>query len=502
VNTIEAYRNHLGEMAKYVSALSVLGWDQETHMPPKGVLVRSEVRGLLSKKMFELLVSDELARYLAELRETEGLSAVEQASVRRVGKRHDRNRAIPPALVEERSIAQSQAQAAWVAARKASDFKAFQPHLEKMVGYARKFAEYYGYEEHPYDALIEDFEPGMTCRKLKEVIDPLRAELVPFLRRLMDDGTKPDASVLEGTFDTDVQRRLARRALEVILYDFEAGGLADVAHPFTTTIGPGDVRVTNRYLEKQLLSGLFGALHEGGHGLYNQGIPADLFTLGLSRGASNGIHESQSRMIENQIGRSLPFWKFFQPVLAEFFPQFRKAKPEALYAAANVVAPSYIRVEADEVTYNFHIMLRFEIEAGLIDGSIDVADLPKLWNDAMKRYLGIVPPNDAQGVLQDVHWSQGSFGYFPSYMLGNLYAAQLLATIRKQLPNLDATIEKGDLKPLLGWLRENVHRYGAMYEPQELIERITGKALDSAYFVRYVKDKFGAIYGCQTPSDS
>jgi carboxypeptidase Taq len=495
LNTLDAYRNHLGEMAKYGSAMSVLGWDQQTYMPPKGVAVRSGVRGLLSKKQFELLVCNELGEYLAELRNADGLSEVEQASVRRVGKRYDRNRAIPPAFVEERNIAQSQAQAAWVAARKASDFSAFRPHLEKMVGYARKFAEYYGYEEHPYDALIEDFEPGMTRRKLSEVIDPLRAELVPFLKKLLEEGKKPDASILEGTFDVDTQRRLARRALEIILYDFEAGGLADVAHPFTMTIGPGDVRVTNRYLEKQLLSGLFGALHEGGHALYNQGMPAELFGLGLSRGASNGIHESQSRMIENQIGRSLPFWTFFQPVLAEFFPSFATAKAKDLYVAANVVSPSLIRVEADEVTYNLHIMLRFEIEAGLIDGSIAVADLPRLWNDAMKRTLGVVPPNDALGVLQDVHWSQGMFGYFPSYMLGNLYAAQMLATIRRELPNLDSTIQKGDLKPLLNWLRENVHQYGGMYEPQDLMKRITGEELNPAYFVRYVKEKFGAIYG-------
>ncbi len=495
MNTLDAYRNHLGEMAKYGSALALLGWDQETNMPPKGVLARSEVRGMLSKKQFELLVSDELAGYLAELRKADGLSEVERASVRRVGKRHDRNRAIPPALVEERSIAQSQAQAAWIAARKASDFNAFRPHLEKMVGFARKFAEYYGYEEHPYDALIEDFEPGMTCRKLKEVIDPLRAELVPFLKKLMEEGTQPDASILEGTFAAETQRRLSRRALEIILYDFEAGGLADVAHPFTITIAPGDVRVTNRYVESEVLASVSGALHEGGHGLYNQGMPAELHALGLSRGASNGIHESQSRMIENQVGRSLPFWIFFQPVLAEFFPSFATAKAKDLYAAANVVSPSFIRVDADEVTYNFHIMLRFEIEAGLIDGSIEVADLPRLWNDAMKRYLGVVPPNDALGVLQDVHWSQGSFGYFPSYMLGNLYAAQMLATIRKALPNLDATIQKGDLRPLLGWLRENVHQVGAMYEPQELMKRITGEELNSSYFVRYVKEKYGAIYG-------
>ena len=502
MDALAKYRNLLGDMGRYGSALRLLSWDQETHMPPKGIEARSEATGMLSRKRFELLVSDELARCLAELREADGLSEVERASVRHVGKEHSRNRAIPPALVEEKSAAEAQAQAAWAAARKASDFAAFLPHLEKMVGYARQFAEYYGYDEHPYDALLEDFEPGMTCRKLRAIIEPLRAELVPFLKKLVDEGTAPDASFLRGTYRVDEQRRLSRRALEVILYDFEAGGLADVAHPFTILIAPGDVRVTNRYVESDVLSGIFGALHEGGHALYNQGIPAELYRLGVAGGASNGIHESQSRMIENQVGRSLEFWNFFQPVLAEHFPQFGRVAPQALFAAANLVAPSFIRVDADEVTYNFHVMLRFEIEAGLIDGSIEAADLPELWNDAMKRYLGIVPPSDAQGVLQDVHWSVGAFGYFPSYMLGNLYAAQLYATMRDQVPHLDAAIGRGDLKPLVDWLRENVHRYGAMYEPQELMERITGHELDSAHFVRYVKEKYGAIYGCQTPSDS
>jgi len=494
LNTLTAYRNIVGDMGKLASALSLLGWDQQTHMPAKGVAIRSQVTGKLSKMLFEFLVSAELGAYLAELRNADGLSELERASVRRVGKDHDRNRAIPAELIEEQSIAQSQAQTAWVAARQASDFAAFQPHLEKMVGYARKFAEYYGYEEHPYDALLEDYEPGMTCRKLKAIIEPLRAELVPFLRRLMEKGTRPDTSLLDGTFDAETQRRLCRRALEVIRYDFEAGDLADVAHPFTTTIGPGDVRITNRYLEAQLLSSLFGALHEGGHALYNQGMPEELYALGLARGASNGIHESQSRMIENQVGRSLQFWTFFQPVLAEFFPQFKKAKANDLCAAANVVSPSLIRVEADEVTYNFHIMVRFEIEAGLLDGSIDVADLPRLWNDAMKRYLGVVPPNDAQGVLQDVHWSMGYFGYFPSYMLGNLYAAQMFRTLRKEIPTLDASIQAGNFEPLLGWLREKVHRHGGAYEPQELMRRITGHELDGSHFVSYVTEKYGAIY--------
>ncbi|MGD9675641.1 MAG: carboxypeptidase M32, partial [Candidatus Bipolaricaulia bacterium] len=364
MNTLTAYRNHVGDIGKLGSALSLLGWDQQTNMPAKGVATRSQVTGKLSKMLFELLVSDELGAYLAELRKADGLSELERASVRRVGKNHDRSRAIPPELIEEQSIAQSQAQTAWIAARQADDFAAFLPYLEKMVGYARRFAEYYGYDEHPYDALLEDFEPGMTCRKLKAIIEPLRADLVPFLRQLQEKGTPPDTSILDGTFAAEAQRRLSRRALELIRYDFDAGGLADVAHPFTTTIGPGDVRVTNRYLETQLLSSVFSALHEGGHALYNQGMPEEVYALGLGGGASNGIHESQSRMIENQIGRSLPFWRFFQPVLAEFFPQFGKAKPEALYAAANVVAPSLIRVEDDVVTYNFHSMLRFEIEAG------------------------------------------------------------------------------------------------------------------------------------------
>ncbi|MDD5647071.1 MAG: carboxypeptidase M32 [Candidatus Bipolaricaulis sp.] len=494
MDTLTAYRNHIGDMGKLASALSLLGWDQQTHMPAKGVATRSQVTGKLSKMLFELLVSDELGRYLAELRKADGLSELERASIRRVGKNHDRNRAIPPELIEEQSIAQSQAQTAWIAARQANDFAAFRPHLQKMVGYARRFAEYYGYEEHPYDALLEDFEPGMTCRKLKAIIEPLRADLVPFLRRLQENGTPPDTSVLNGTFDAEAQRRLSRRVLELVRYDFDAGGLADVAHPFTTTIGPGDVRITNRYLETQLLSSVFSALHEGGHALYNQGMPEEVYALGLGGGASNGIHESQSRMIENQIGRSLPFWTFFQPVLGEFFPQFKTAKAKDLYAAANVVSPSLVRVEADEVTYNFHIMLRFEIEAGLLDGSIDVADLPRLWNDAMERYLGVVPPNDTQGVLQDVHWSMGYFGYFPSYMLGNLYAAQMFSTIREEVPTLDASIRTGDFEPLLAWLREKVHRHGAACEPQELTKRITGHELDGKHFVRYVTEKYGAIY--------
>jgi carboxypeptidase Taq len=494
LDTLTAYRDYLREMAKLASAISVLGWDQRTHMPKKGIAARAQVSGKLSKMMFEMSISDTLGGYLERLEGREDISLEETASVRRIGKQFRRHRSVPPELVEEFTIARSQSQAVWAEAKETSDFALFRPHLEKMVDYARRFAEHYGYEDHPYDGLLEEFEPGMTCRQLRGIIEPLRTELVPFIQRLVDEGSPPDTSVLNGTFDVDTQRRLARRALELIGYDFEAGALDDVTHPFTTTIAPGDVRVTNRYAEGALLSGLFAALHEGGHALYNQGMGDDLFYLRLARGASYGFHESQSRMVENMVGRSGPFWTAFQPVLVEFFPRFASASPDSLYRAANVVSPSLIRVEADEVTYNLHVMLRFELETGLIGGSIAVADLPSLWNEATERYLGIVPPNDGQGVLQDVHWSTGAFGYFPSYMLGNLYAAQLHATLREDLPDLDERIASGDLRSLVHWLREKIHRLGAIYEPAVLIERITGNPLDPSYFVQYVMRKYRDIY--------
>ena len=494
VDKLTAYKNHLHEMGVIASTLSLLGWDQNTHMPPKGIAARSQVSGRLSKHLFELTVSPEFGKQIEELKGDTSLSVEEKASVRDMAKLHQRRKAIPAELVEEVAIARSQAQAAWAEAREKADFSIFEPLLVKMVDYARRFADYFGYEDHPYDGLLEDYESGMTVEKLTGIIQPLREQLVPFMKRLAADGTPPDMSPIEGSFDVDTQRELARRALEIVGYDFESGTLDDVPHPFTTTIGFNDVRVTNRYLENHITSGLYGGLHEGGHALYNQGMPENLYQLRLNGGASNGIHESQSRMIENQLGRGLPFWKHFQPILAEFFPQFAGVTPEALYKAVNVVEPSFIRVEADEVTYNLHIMLRAELEAGLIAGDIQVADLPKRWNEAMENYLGVTPPNDALGVLQDVHWSMGYFGYFPSYMLGNLYASQMAVKIRQDLPGLDDRIAAGDIMVLINWLRENVHQLGGVYKPDELMNRITGASLDSSHFVRYVVDKYSDIY--------
>lgn len=494
MNTLEAYRAHVREIGKLQSTLALLYWDQRTYMPPKGHNGRAEVIGQLSKMIFECLTCDELGRYLESLEERDDLSLEDRASVRVVGKAYRRHRAIPSDFYEEFSIARSLSESVWEQARASSDFTLFQPHLEKMVDYSQKLAQYYGYEKNPYDALLEEYEPGMTTHELRSLIEPLRKQLVPFIKDLMDHGTPPEREFLERDFSIDRQRELSLRTLELIGYDFSAGRLDTTVHPFTITTGPSDVRVTTRYRKEALLPALFTALHEGGHALYEQGIAPELNWSGLDEGSSSGIHESQSRMLENMVGRSLAFWTFFQPTVANAFPELAGVPAEALYRASNMVKPSLIRVEADEVTYNLHIMLRFELEESLINGKIAVNNLPAVWREAMERYLEVVPEDDARGVLQDVHWAGAMFGYFPSYMLGNLYGAQMFAQVNKEVPDLTERIASGDLAGLVSWLREKVHRFGRIYEPKVLIRNITGEDLNASYFVDYITAKYGHVY--------
>ena len=403
-------------------------------------------------------------------------------------------RSIPADVYEAFATDRARGQAAWEEARERNDFDTFLPYLERMVGYAKQFAECYGYTGSPYDALLDIYESGMTSQQLDGIIQPLREQLVPFLQELRDNGQAPDKACLEGAFPVAAQRKLSLQALSQLGYDFESGRLDEAVHPFTSGIGAGDVRLTTRFRETDLMSGLFGTLHEGGHALYEQGVPTTLHPLRLAGGSSFGIHESQSRMYENLIGRSLPFWRHFHPELSKAFPQFASVETETLYRAINTVTPSFIRVEADEVTYNLHIMLRYELETELMTDRLAVEDLPERWNQAMEDYLGIRPSSDRDGVLQDVHWSVGYFGYFPTYMLGNLYCAQLFATLRKDLPKLDEQITSGQFAPLLEWLRKHVHRHGAAVEPVELIERVTGEAPNSQFFVDYVRSKYADIY--------
>ncbi len=494
---LDSYKTLLSEIGKLDSAASLLAWDERTYIPEKAHEARSDVLGKLSKMSFELFTSDKMGEYLERLSEAElfsSLGEVDQASVRRVRKDYRRFRAIPPALYEQYTIDRSRSEFAWEKARAEDNFAAFEPHLTKMVDYARQFAELFGYEENPYDALLEDYEPGMTAAELKTIIEPLRSQLVPFVQQLLSEGTPPDNSFLHGNFPTEKQKALSLQVLKAMHYDFDAGRLDVTVHPFTTRIGPNDTRITTRYLEDNLLSSLFSSIHEGGHALYDQGIPKELTWSGLDDGASMGIHESQSRMWENMIGRSQEFWTFFYPTLVETFPQFADVPLDSFYRATNRVAPSLIRIEADEVTYNLHIMLRFELEEALLNRRIEVKDLPDLWRDAMKRYLGVVPESDANGVMQDVHWAGGLIGYFPTYMLGNLYAAQIFHTAQQEIDDLPGKIRRGELLPLREWLREKIHRFGRIYEPKDLLQQVTGEGPNSQYFIDYVRTKFSEVY--------
>ncbi len=497
MDTLKEYKALLAEIGKLDSAASLLEWDERTYIPQKGHDARSEVLGKVSKLGFELFISDRMGKYLEDLNREEvlaSLSEKDRASVRWMTHDYNRLKAIPPDLFEQYTIDCSKSEFAWEQAKAESSFELFQPHLQKMVDYARQFAELYGYDENPYDALLEGYEPGMTTRDLKAIVEPLQEALVSLLDRVTEQGTPPDTSFLEGNFPVDKQRELCMRALEVMHFDSNAGRLDVSVHPFTTRVGPGDVRITTRYMENRLLSSLFGTIHEGGHALYDQGIDPDLTWTGLDTGASMGIHESQSRLWENQVGRSLAFWRFFYPQLQEVLPEFEEIPVEEFYRAVNEAQRSLIRVEADELTYNLHIMLRFELEEALVNGRIEVKDLPEIWNDAMERYLRLTPPDDAHGVLQDVHWSGGMIGYFPSYMLGNLYAAQFFATAKREIGDLEERIERGDLLTLREWLREKIHKYGRMYSPSELAEKVSGEKLNPRHFVEYVTSKFSDVY--------
>jgi carboxypeptidase Taq len=341
---------------------------------------------------------------------------------------------------------------------------------------------------------LPDYEPGLTTEQLRRIVDHLRKELVPFAHSLMEQPNKPDETLLQGHFPESSQRQLCLQILKAIGYDFNKGRLDTTAHPFTTSVGPDDVRVTTHFVIDKFAPALFATIHEGGHALYSQGKDALLKWLYLPRWYSLGIHESQSRMWENIVGRSLPFWKFFYPKLQSVFPHYRNIALEDFYRAINTVKLSPIRIYADEVTYNLHIVLRFEIEEALLRGEIEVKDLPELWNTKMQEYLGIVPENDAKGVLQDVHWSLGYFGYFPTYMLGNLYAAQLFAAAKREITNLEDEIAKGNLKVLLEWLRAKIHRFGLILEAPVLLKEVTGKGPTSEPWLDYIKEKFGKIY--------
>ena len=492
------FKQKMGTVWDLFMASSVLGWDQQTYMPPKGAEERGEQLATLSALAHEMVISEENGKALEQLvpyAQTLDPDSDDARLIKDAKRSYDKNTKVPTEKVAEFARVTAMAQGAWVKARAESNFSIFQPHLEKIVELRREYASYFAPYDHVYDPLLDDFEPGLKTADVQEIFARLRPQQVALIKAIAER-PQVDDSCLKQKFDDQKQWDFGVEVATAFGYDWEAGRQDRSPHPFTTSFGIRDVRITTRVLEDQLPSAMFGTMHETGHALYQQGIDWNLRRTSLANGASLAIHESQSRMWENLVGRSRAFWRRFYPRLQEYFPsQLGNVSLETFYKAINKVEPSFIRVEADEATYNLHIMLRLEIEIALMEGTLQVKDLPEFWNARMQEYLGITPPNDSQGVLQDVHWSGGMIGYFPTYALGNLVSVQLWEVINRDIPDLESQIEKGEFSSLLGWLREKVHRHGSKFEPQELVEKITGSKIDPQPYLNYLNSKYSDIYG-------
>jgi carboxypeptidase Taq len=495
---MEILHDRFAEITDLGRARALLDWDERTQMPPGGAEARSEQVATLTRVRHQLLVADELAavidRAAAEV-DGEAPGSVGASLVRAARRKADKARRVPVELRTEMTRAASLGEHAWGAARAASDFGAFLPHLEHAVELKRRYVECFAPYDHPYDPLLDDYEPEMTVAEIQPVLFALRDGLVPLIERLRA-GNAPDASCLHGEFPAAQQRELAEWVLADLPLPEAEWRLDGTVHPFATAIAPSDVRITTRFEENYLGAALWAVIHEAGHAMYENGIDPRLHRSPLCRGASMGFHESQSRLWENWVGRSRPYLQHLLPRLRELFPaQFGAVDVDGLYRAANRVEPSLIRVEADEVTYNLHIALRFELELEIITGSVELRDLPEVWAERMDRYLGIAVPDDANGVLQDVHWAAGLFGYFPTYSLGNVIAGQIWERVRAELPDLDEQLERGEPAPLRDWLAREVYRHGAAYLPGELIQRVAGGPLDVAPLLGQLEAKFTDIYG-------
>ncbi len=487
------------EVALLGSCSGLLHWDRETYMPPKGAEHRAAQLALLAGMSHDKFIDPRVGELISAAEDTELVAdplSVEAVNVRELRRTYDRATKLPRELVEELARVTSLAHGEWVAARAASDFARFQPWLEQIVALKQREADCYGHDGNRYDALLEDYEPGATTAWVGAVLAPLRDELVALLDAIQGARRKPPTALLERTYPLDRQELFGRLAAKAIGFDFQAGRLDVVAHPFCSGIGPRDVRLTTRYDEHHFGDGFFSIIHEAGHGLYDQGLDPDHWGTPMGEAVSLGIHESQSRLWENQVARSRPFWQHFFPVAQQMFPEaLGDVALDDFYFAVNAVRPSLIRVDADEVTYNLHIILRFELEQALLSGALPAADVPGAWDERFEALLGIRPPDAARGCLQDVHWSGGGIGYFPTYTLGNLNAAQLMAAAREALPDLDPQMARGAFGDLLAWLREHIHRRGQQHRAPQLTEIVTGKPLAHDALIAHLRTRLEPLYG-------
>lgn len=489
-----AFTEHLAKINDLNKAASVLHWDQEVNMPKKGAQQRARQLATLSGIAHELSTDPKLGTLLEELIKDDSLDTRQKANVREAKLQYDKQKKYDNNFVRELSKVTSEALEAWQKARNENNFEVFAPILEKVVDLKRKEAEILGYDEHPYDALINQFEPGTTTKDIDQLFADVKAELVDFVRAIAAQPQNSDEFLFQ-EFNHDEQFTYSLDILKQMGYDFDCGRQDISTHPFTTNFGSEDVRVTTRINEKDIREMIWTTLHEGGHALYELGLNPDDYGLASGEYLSLGIHESQSRLWENNVGRERSYWEANYESLQQAFPvQLGHISLDRFYAGINLVKPSLIRTGADEVTYHFHVMIRFEIEKALLEGSLEVRDLRNVWNNKYNEYLGIDVPDDINGVLQDVHWAHGGFGYFPTYSIGSFYAAQFYNTAQQQIPQLEQQLAQGDCSQLLTWLRENIHQHGRVYSPAELCTRVTGEPLNFAHFMNYARKKFSALY--------
>jgi carboxypeptidase Taq len=498
VSAVARLRGALGEVTDLSRAAELLRWDQETYMPPGGVEDRANQTATLSRLAHERFTSPEMARLLeAAEAEAAGLPPDDDdASLVRVTRRDlDLQTRVPADLVAEMARAAAEAQPVWHEAKAAADWSLFVPAMERTVQLHGRLTEALGYRERPYDALIEAGEPGLTTSRVEGLFAEIRTAIAPLVAGISAHAGRVDGTLLDRPFDERRQLAFALATITHLGYDLERGRQDLSAHPFCTSFGPGDVRLTTRTGATLGQSCLYSSIHEAGHAMYDQGVPRSLDRTPLWGGASSGVHESQSRLWENLVGRSRPFADWLVPRLREACPEsLGDLEPEAFWRAINRVRPSYIRVDADEVTYNLHILLRFQVENDLLEGRLRVADVPEAWAAQLHDLLGLERPNDRDGALQDIHWTD-SMGEFVGYTLGNLIGAQLMEAARRDLPDLDASYAAGDFEPLLSWLRESVHRHGRKLTPDELVERATGRPISAGPWITYVRGKFTSLYG-------
>ena len=489
--------NSSKEAAVLQSIEELLNWDQRTLMPPKAAEYRAEQITLLSGLLHEKITDPRRGEWLKELGESEVVNSDEDAKVnhQRLLRQFEKESKVPRKLVEELSKTRVLAHEAWVEAREKDDFSAFSAYLKTIVKLMQEKTQAIGFETCAYDVLLDDYEPDAKSSEITQVFAGLRDELVPLIEAIQGSDKKPQSEIVSRDFDVEKQKELGILAAKQIGFDFDAGRLDTTHHPFCTTLGPNDCRITTRYFKNHFNTAFFGTLHEAGHGLYEQGLRKDQFGLPTGEYCSLGIHESQSRLWENMVGRSLPFWNYFYSNLQSSFPEtLNEVDVQAFFGAVNQVEPSLIRVEADEATYSLHIIIRFELEQEIFNGEVTIDDLPDAWRQKYAKYLRVSSETDRDGVLQDVHWSEALFGYFPTYALGNLYAAHFFDAADKAVGGLNAQMERGEFEPLLSWLRQHVHQVGKSRSATEILVAATGDNLSHTPFMDYLRKKYADIY--------